>query len=149
MQMFGIAFGTKWEHMVFNASKLNSSMLQSTRDACYCSNSKAGINYFPQDLHLYEFGWTYAQFKQLCIVKIHPGFPNAYKWWILAKIYREVFQFFHFCSWTQVDDTWAHNCHLHIWSIVFSSIIIGFFYSLFNPSWMGLNYSHSNASATI
>jgi len=54
--MFGIAFGTKREHMVFNASKLNGSVLPSTGDANYCSNPKSGISDFPPDLHLYEIG---------------------------------------------------------------------------------------------
>lgn len=40
MQMFGIVFGTKREHMLFNASKLNSSLVQSTGDAAQYSNPK-------------------------------------------------------------------------------------------------------------
>lgn len=94
MQMFGIVFGTKREHMVFNASKLNSSTLQSTGDASYCSNPKSSINEFPPDLHLYETGWTHAWFKQVPIVKFHPGFPDAYKWWILGKIHGKGFEEF-------------------------------------------------------
>lgn len=89
MQMFGIVFGTKREHMVFNASKLNSSMLQSTGAAVY-SSPKSSMNYLPPDLHLYEIGWTYAWFNQVCIVKFHQGSPDAYKWWITRKIYGKV-----------------------------------------------------------
>lgn len=142
MQMFGIVFGTKREHMVFNASKLNSSMLQSTGAAAY-SSPKSSINYLPPDLHLYEIGWTYAWFNQVCIVKFHRGSPDACKWWVIRKIYGKVLLSVIHCFSIPVLVLKQLMCNLrlaiHTWKTVSSCIIGKFFHSLFNLNWISLN----------
>ena len=114
------------------------------------------INYFPPDLYMYETDWNYAWFNKVCVVKFHPGFSNAYKWWIVCKNYGKVLPSViqHFSIPVLVLKWPIHELRLAICIYEqlspLPSFPTNFFHSLFNHSWIHLNVSrHWNAPATV